>query len=591
MSLAFCDYKGNRIQMLDAPGYTDFYGEVIAGIRAVDSAVIVVDASSGVEVGTERAWQVCEENNLPRLFFITKADRDGTDLTKCILGLQETFSKAVMKIESLDAPELAEAVAESDDKLLEKYLESGSLSKDEISNGLRQAVIKRKLFPVFSGSALTEKGIQELLDGVINYLPSPLERNNVEVADPAKPDDKKDLSLSESAPFSAFVFKNIVDPFVGQLTLLRVFSGTLTSATHFNNVNKKTKERIGQILLLQGKEQRPVEAATCGDIVAIAKLKETSVSDSLSNDRAQFLFDPIMFPDSAISASVKPKSREDEEKISDALHRLCAEDHTFKVSHDPQTKELIISGLGDLHLNVMVGRLKKRFNVAVEVGTPKVSYKETITRHAKVQGKFKRQSGGRGQYGDVWIEVCPLERGKGLEFVDKVVGGAIPRNFIPSVEKGVRQAALEGAVAGHPIEDIRVTLYDGSYHDVDSSDMAFQIAGAMALRKAVHEAGPVLLEPIMDVEVNIPEEFLGAISGDINSRRGHVVGMEVKGKTQIVKAKAPLSEMFKYANDLRSITGGRGNYTMHFSHYAEVPHKISAPIISHYQATRKTTEE
>jgi elongation factor G len=591
LSLVFCDYKNNRIQMLDAPGYTDFFGEVIAGIRAVDSAVIVVDASSGVEVGTERAWQVCEENNLPCLFFVTKADKEGIDLGKCISGLQESFSKTIMKIESLDAPELAEAVAESDDKLLEKFLDKGSLSKDDVSSGLRQAVIKRKLFPVFTGSALTEKGIPELLEGVINYLPNPFERNNVKVADPVKPEEKKDLSLLESAPFSAFVFKNIADPFVGQLTLLRVFSGTLTSASHFNNVTKKTKERIGQILLLQGKEQRPVEAATAGDIVAIAKLKETSVSDSLSNDKAQFLYDPITFPESAISASVKPKSREDEEKISDALHRLVAEDPTFKVSHDPQTKELIISGLGDLHLNVMVGRLKKRFNVAVEVGTPKVSYKETITKHAKVQGKFKRQSGGRGQYGDVWIEVQPLERGKGLEFVDKVVGGAIPRNFIPSVEKGVRQAALEGAVAGHPIEDIRITLYDGSYHDVDSSDMAFQIAGAMALRKAVQEAGPVLLEPVMDVEINIPEEFLGAISGDVNSRRGHVVGMEVKGKTQIVKAQAPLSEMFKYANDLRSITGGRGSYTMHFSHYAEVPHKISAPIISHYQAHKKTTEE
>ena len=324
--------------------------------------------------------------------------------------------------------------------------------------------------------------------------------------------------------------------------------------------------------------------------MAIAKLKETAVSDSLSGDKEQFIFDPIVFPEPAISASVKPKSREDEEKISDALHKLAAEDPTFKVTHDPQTKELIISGLGDIHLAIMVGRLRKRFNVNVDLGTPKVSYKETITKAVKVQGKFKRQSGGRGQYGDVWIEVQPLERGKGFEFVDKVFGGAIPRNFIPSAEKGVRQACVEGAVAGYPIEDLRVTLVDGSYHEVDSSDMAFQIAGAMALRKAVTDAGPVLLEPIMDVEITIPEDFLGAISGDINSRRGRVIGMEVNGKSQTVKAQVPLSEMFKYANDLRSITGGRGVYIMRFSHYEEVPLRIAQPIMTQYQATKKHEE-
>jgi len=315
------------------------------------------------------------------------------------------------------------------------------------------------------------------------------------------------------------------------------------------------------------------------------------VADSISGDKEQFLYPALIFPEAAMSASVKPHSREDEEKISDALHKLAAEDPTFRVIHDPQTKELIISGLGDLHLLLMVGRLKKRFNVSVDMGTPKVSYKETITKSIKVQGKFKRQSGGRGQYGDCWIEVKPLERGKGVEFIDKIFGGSIPRNFIPSVEKGVRQAVVEGAVAGYPIEDLAVTLVDGSYHEVDSSDMAFQIAGSMALRKAVSEAGPVLLEPIMDVEVIIPEESLGAISGDINSRRGRVMGMDVKGKSQIVKAQIPLSEMFKYANDLRSITGGRGSYTMRFSHYEEVPHKVAAPIIAQYQASKKPEEQ
>jgi elongation factor G len=398
-------------------------------------------------------------------------------------------------------------------------------------------------------------------------------------------------AFNPDGPFSAFVFKSISDPYVGQLNFLRIFSGSLMPNTSFFNVTKKTRERIGPIYILQGKEQRAIESASCGDIVAIAKLKDTVTGDSLTDEKQQVLFAPIVFPEPAISASVKPKSRQDEDKISQALHKLTAEDPTFRFTHDAQSKELIISGLGDLNLDVMVGRIKKRFNVEVELGTPKVSYKETITKSVKAQGKFKRQSGGRGQYGDVWIEVQPLERGKGFEFVDKVFGGAIPRNFIPSAEKGIRQACLEGAVAGYPIVDFRVILYDGSYHDVDSSDMAFQIAGSMALRKAVIDAGPALLEPIMDVEITIPEEYLGAISGDINSRRGHMVGMEVRGKSQVVKATVPLSEMFTYANDLRSMTGGRGTYTMRFSHYAELPHKVASTIINQYQASKKQEVE
>ena len=591
LSLLFCNYQDFRFQIVDTPGYADFSGEVISGIRAVDSAVIVVDAASGVQVGTQRDWEMCEEADIPCLIFINKMDKEGADLNKVLADLKSSLSKNCVIIQSLEDPLLVEAIAESDDSLLEKYLSTLRLSMEEIKNGLAQAVRKRKIFPVVSGSALADKGIKDLLDDILQYLPSPLDRSPVKAFNPLKPDEMKEVSLKEDAPFSAFVFKNISDPFVGQLTLLRVFSGKLLGNTGFYNVSRKLKERIGPIFILQGKEQRQIEAATCGDIVAIAKLKDTGVSDSLSGDKEQFLFEPFVFPEAAISASVKPKSREDEEKISDALHKLAAEDHTFGVRHDPQTKELIISGMGDLHLSVMVARMKKRFNVAVDLGVPKVSYKETITKTLKVQGKFKRQSGGRGQYGDCWIEVQPLERGKGLEFVDKIFGGAIPRNFIPSVEKGVRQASLEGAVAGHPIEDIRVTLVDGSYHEVDSSDMAFQIAGAMALRKAVMEAGPVLLEPIMDVEINIPEDCLGAISGDINSRRGRVMGMEIKGKQQIVKVQAPLAEMFKYANDLRSITGGRGTYTMRFSHYEEVPHKVAAPIITQYQASKKQEEQ
>jgi len=590
LSLLFCDYQGQRIQIIDTPGYSDFGGEAICGLRAVDSAVIVVDALSGVQVGTEKAWQALEEAGLPCMVFINKTDKEGADINTVLADLKSRLSRNCVIIESLEDPVLMEAIAESDDSLLEKYLAVLRLSIDEIRSGLSQAVIKRKLFPVIAGSALADKGIKDLLEDILQYLPSPEQRAPVAAANPLKPEEKKEVIFRDDAPFSAFVFKNISDPYVGQLSLMRIFSGTISSNSGFYNASRRTKERIGQIHILQGKEQRNVDIASCGDIIALAKLKDTGASDSICQEKEQFLFEPLVFPEAAISASVKPKSREDEEKISDALHKLAAEDPTFKVTHDPQTKELIISGLGDLHLAVMVGRLKKRFNVSVELGTPKVSYKETVTKNIKVQGKFKRQSGGRGQYGDCWIEVMPLPKGSGLEFVDKIFGGAIPRNFIPSVEKGVRQAALEGAVAGYPIEDIRVTLVDGSYHEVDSSDMAFQIAGAMALRKAVIEAGPVLLEPIMDVEVYIPEEFLGAISGDINSRRGRIMGMEIKGKQQIVKAQIPLSEMFKYANDLRSITAGRGVYIMHFSHYEEVPHKVSSPIIANYQSTKKQEE-
>ncbi len=590
-SFLFCDYKGSRIQLVDAPGYADFLGEVIAGLRAVDSAILVVEASAGVEVGTERAWTLVEEAGLPCLFFINKTDKADTDVTQVVAELKERFSKSVIQIGALDAPDLMEAVAESDDKLLEKYLETGALSVEEVSRALHEAVHDRKVFPVFSGAALTDKGIPELLDAILKFLPGPLERTALKTVDPANASEGALFSPDANAGLSGFVFKNISDPYVGQLTLVRIYSGSLASNTGFYNVGKGTKERVGQLIFLQGKEQRPVEAVGSGDIVAIAKLKETVASDSVGDDKVRLVFPSLVFPEPAISASVKPKSREDEEKISLALHKLAAEDPTFKVSHDPQTKELIISGMGDQHLNVMVGRLRSRFHVEVTLGTPKVSYKETISRSAKVQGKFKRQSGGRGQYGDCWIEIEPLERGAGFEFVDKIFGGAIPRNFIPSVEKGVVQAMAEGAVAGYPIVDVRVRLVDGSYHDVDSSDMAFQIAGAMALRKAVQAAGPVLLEPVMDVEVNLSEEFLGAISGDVNSRRGRIMGMELKGKKQILKAQVPLAEMFTYANDLRSLTGGRGSYSMRFSHYEEMPHKNAQVIIAAYQATKKHDEE
>jgi len=578
-SLLYCDYEGARIQIIDTPGYADFFGEVISGLRAADNAILVVDATAGIEVGTEKSWGLLEELKLPRIIFINKIDKEGADVDKAIAEIKSVLSKKAVLLNSPNSEELVELVAETDDQLLEKYLAEGKLSPEEVSAGLRKAVIEAKVFPIISGSAATDAGIEELLKSIKDYLASPQERPLLEV--------QGEVKFSPEAPFSALVFKSIFDPYVGQLSLLRVFSGRLSSNSSFYNVTQKTVERFTQIYILQGKEQRPIEEAVCGDIVAIPKLKQTQTQDSLAEENHPVEFSPLSFPEPMISASVKPHSRQDEEKISQALAKLTAEDPTFKVGRDQQTKELIISGLGDLHLDVMINRLKKRFNVQVDLGTPKVAYKETITKSAKVQGKYKRQSGGRGQYGDAWIEVNPLERGKEFEFVDKIVGGAIPRGFIPSVEKGVRQAMSEGAIAGYPITDIQVILYDGSYHEVDSSDIAFQIAGAMALRKAVLQAGPVLLEPVMDVEVFIPEEYLGQISGDLNSRRGRVMGMDVKGKNQVIKAQVPLAQMFTYANDLRSITGGRGSYTMKFSHYEQVPAKIANEIISRYQTKKK----
>ncbi len=590
-SVLVANYQGCQIQMIDAPGYADFTGEIISSLRAVDAAIVAIDAISGIEVGTESVWQMLEDLALPRLIFINKMDKEGADFNQSLTEVREGLSKKAVAVDTLNSPQLIEAVAETDDKLLEKYLETGSLSEAEVLAALRQAVIQAKIFPVLSGSSVTNKGVKELLDAVIKYLPNPLERATLKGVNPANK-EPKEIVPAQEGPFCAFVFKTISDPYVGQLTLMRIFRGKLISNTGFYNVNQSAKERIGQIYMLQGKEQRLLNEAGCGDIIALSKLKDTSTSDTLAEEKDAILLPAIVFPEPAISSSVKPKSRQDEEKISVSLAKLTSEDPTFKASRDAETKELIISGIGDLHLNVMVERLKRRFNVEVELGTPKVSYKETITKSAKVQGKYKKQSGGRGQYGDVWIEIEPMPKGTGdFEFVDKIFGGAIPRNFIPSVEKGVRQALQNGILSGCPLVGLRVILVDGSFHEVDSSDMAFQIAGRMALRKAEELAGPVILEPIMDVEVFVSEEFMGQISGDLNARRGRIMGMDSKGKLQVVKAQVPLSEMFTYASDLRSLTGGRASYAMKFSRYEQVPQKIAQGIIAKTQAQKKEGEE
>jgi len=613
-SLLMAKYKEYELQFFDAPGYLDFIGDVISAARGVDFMVIVVDAVAGVEVGTEKAFEIARREKLPCMFFISKLDKENTDFEKTVIDIQDSLGKTAVpfcvpegkspaisaildvlhkddRAKNASAAEyykqIVEKVAETDDALLEKYLDKGALSDDEVLPALEKAVLTGVISPIVGGSAFADKGIVEFLDVLIESMPS-ADSRSMKVKD----DKGTEITVTAKDPFfSAQVLKTISDPYVGNLSILRVFSGTLSANSTFYNVNKSSRERFSQLFLLQGKQQQSVESVSAGQVVAIAKLKDTATADTLTDESKKFLFPDIVFPVPAYSASVKPKTRQDEEKISQAMHRLTAEDPTFKFSRDAETKELLISGIGELHLSVMIGRMKKRFSAEVELGTPKVPYKETVTKPVKVQGRFKRQTGGRGQFGDVWIEVHPLERGKSFEFVDKVVGGAIPRNYIPSVEKGIRKTLEKGLLAGYPIVDVQVVLFDGSYHPVDSSDMAFQIAGSMALKKAFEQAHPVLLEPVMDVEITVPDEFMGQITGDINSRRGRVMGMENKGKNEVVKAQIPLSEMFKYASDLRSVTAGRGNYNMSFSHYETVPQRLSQPVIEEYVKTRKKEED
>ncbi|MFH1783130.1 MAG: elongation factor G [Candidatus Omnitrophota bacterium] len=621
-SLLSFKMNGKHINLIDTPGYADFIGEIMCILPAVDSAIVLMDAQEGVEVGTDRVWNMASRCNLPRFIFLNKMNKENVDFEATVASIKERFGSgcvvATMPIgkgtgfkgvvdlldkASIDALSgddkdkavnlrnaFIEVIAENNDELLEKYLEGTELTPEEITTGFKKGVLAGKIFPIFCGASVINMGIKELMKGIINILPSPDEVPPKKVKDP-KSDVELELKVDPKGDFVGYVFKSISDPYVGQLNIFRVFSGDLKSDTTFYNATKQSKERFGSLLTMLGKDQKAVTDAITGDIVAVAKLKNTATGDTLTSDNEPILFPEIRFPEPAMSFSIKPKTRSDEDKISSALHKLAAEDNTFLPSRDEQTKELIISGMGDLHLDIIINRLKSRFHVEVEKGTPKVAYKETVKKSAKVQNKHKKQSGGHGQYGDVWIEVEPLERGGGFEFVNKIVGGAIPRNYIPAVEKGVVEAMARGIVSGNPLVDIRVTLYDGSYHDVDSSDMSFKIAASGALRKAALEAGPILLEPIMDVDVIVPDEFMGDITGNLNSRRGRIAGMDVAGKSQVIKAKVPLAEMFKYASELKSMTGGRGSYSMRFSHYDEVPHKTAEGIIKKYQDQRLLEQE
>ncbi|MBN1405089.1 MAG: elongation factor G [Candidatus Omnitrophica bacterium] len=596
---------GKRINALDTPGYADFIGGAISSVAASDIGVCVICAVSMIEIGTLRAWGMLKDNKKGAFFFINKLDKEHSNFAKTIDAIQNEFGKNCMPItyplgketafkavadlldkaavEKLSGEEkeeaseyrnqLIEAIAETDDTLIEKYLNGTELTADEIISGFRRAVAGEKIFPVFCGSATKSIGIAEFLNGIVKFAPSPQDI------------DPKALA---SEPFTAQVFRTVIDPYVGHLTIVRIYSGVLQSNTGFYNANKAVRERIGQIYLLQGKQQKDIDRVVAGDIAAIAKLKETETSDTLCDESKPVKFESIQMPEPAISLSLKPKTRQDEERIMTALAKLSSEDATFKYGRDSQTKELIVSGLGDLHLKVMIERLKKHFKVDVEVGTPKVAYKETIKKKIQSQYKHKKQSGGHGQYGEVYLEIEPLPRGGNYEFVDRVVGGAIPRQYIPGVEKGVKEALQAGVLIGAPVVDIRVSLYDGSFHTVDSSEMAFKIAGSTAMRKGLQDGGPVLLEPIMDVEVVVSEDAMGNITGDLNGRRGRIMGMDSKGSNQIVKAQVPLSEMLKYATELRSMTAGKGSYTMKFSHYEQVPEKTTQQIIAQVKQTHET---
>ncbi|MCX5677739.1 MAG: elongation factor G [Candidatus Omnitrophica bacterium] len=623
-SLISLNSRDKKINIIDTPGYTDFIGEMIGGLRAADASIIVVNAAGGVEIGTEKAQRMSCEKGVPSMFFINKLDQEHADFTKCIDGITRKFRKSCVLVaypigekssfkgvvnlvtrKGLDAlsdhdkvaakaaiDTLSEAVAETDDALLEKYLDKGELSVDELTSALRKAVDNGTIHPIMCGSSTANIGVKELLDFIVDFLPSPAEMPQVEATRPGTDGAERfAVKLDPNGPFSGFVFKTLSDPFLGQLSIFKVFSGKLQSNGGFYNVNRSTKERIGQIFTLRGKQQIPMETVQAGDIACVSKLKDTRTGDSICDDKNQVKFEDINFPEPAIAFSLKPKTRSDEDKIGNALHKLTAEDPTFKVSRDEQTKEVIANGMGDLHIGMMINRMRMRYGVNVDLGTPKVAYKETITGKGDAQYRHKKQSGGAGQFAEVWMRIEPLERGRGFEFVDEVVGGAIPRPFVVSCEKGIKTALQSGSLAGFPVVDVRAIVYDGKTHPVDSKDIAFQTAAKFAFRESLQKARPVILEPIMDVDIIVPDTLVGDIAGSLNSRRGRVMGMEPGEDVQTIKAKMPLGEMYKYVNELKSITGGRGTYTMTFSHYDVVPSNVAQVIIEKAKLTKKEEVE
>ncbi len=631
-SLAPVEWAGVKLNLLDTPGFFDFTVDVKSALRVADSAVVVVCAVSGVEVGTEKVWQYAEELELPRIVFINKVNRENANFDAALEQLRRFFGLKVfplqfplgeedklrgvvdlVKMKALvyqdesgltyqeegipadlsDKAEelrekLVEAAAETDDELMEKYLEELSLSDEEINKALRTGILGGQVVPVLCGAATRNLGIQPLLDLMANALPSPQDRPPMEGDIPGQEGEKALRKADPGEPFSALVFKTLADPYVGRVNFFKVCSGSFKSDSQVYNASRDKMERIGSLFFMRGKNQIQTEEIPAGDIGAVAKLSVTITSDTLCDKSSPVVFPFIDFLEPVISFAVWPKSKGDEEKVSAGLARFIEEDPTFKVERNTETKELIISGMGDTHLDVIVDRLAKKFGVEVELTTPKVPYRETIKGSQSKEGKYKKQSGGRGQYGHVYLSLEPMPRGEGFLFDDKIVGGVVPRQYIPAVEKGIVEAMEEGPVAGYRVVDLKATLYDGSYHTVDSSEMAFKIAAAMAFRGAMEVSEPVLLEPIMDVEVTVPENFMGDIMGDLNSRRGRIQGMVPGEGLQTIKAQVPLAEMFNYTIDLRSMTQGRGMFSMRHSHYEEVPFQEAEKVIAAAKAKKES---
>ena len=626
-SVAFCDWKGHHFNLIDTPGYGDFVADARAGLRVVTAAVIVVDAVAGVQVQTEKVWKYANEYSLPRAIVINRLDRERADFHRALESLQKRLKgrlcplqlpigseasfkglvdlvtmRALLtvdgKVKEGDIPgeimedaknwreKLMEAVAETDDDLLAKYLEAGGIEEEEMLTALGKAISAGALVPVLGAAATRGIGVAPLLDLLIKEFPSPAEQGAAEGIDPRTKQTVSRASDSK-APLAAVVFKTIADPHVGKLSLFRVYSGTFKADSQVFNATRSSRERVGHAGWLQGKTQKQAESLGPGEIGVVAKLKETLTGDTLCDEANPVILPGIAFPEPAISFAIQPKTRGDEDKISTALHRMTEEDPTVHHHFDPETKQLLVSGMGQLHVETVVERMKRKYNVDVSVLPPRIPYKETVKGRAEGQGKYKKQTGGRGQYGDVWLRIEPLARGGGFEFVDDIFGGAVPRNFIPSVEKGVRECMKRGIYAGYPVVDLKITLYDGSYHDVDSSDMAFQIAASLGLQKGVVDAHPILLEPVMNVEVTAPSDNAGDVIGDLNGRRGRIVGMEPEGEVVSVRAQAPMAEMLTYESTLRSMTGGRGGYSMEFSHYEEVPAHLADKIVAAAKAEKE----
>ena len=634
-SLAYAEWSKHKINLIDTPGMANFLSDARAALRVADAALVVVDAVAGVEVSTEKVWEAASELSVPRLIVLNRLDRERASLERSLDSLRSVFGRTVIPIQlpigeeknlkgivdlvtmrawtypadgsgkptEGDVPAdlagaaqtgreaLIEMVAEADDALMEKFFDAGTLTQDELSGGLKRAIAASRVFPVLCTSATANIGMQPVLDALVTYVPSPVERPLK--ARSAEGEDI-DVPTRESGPPAAFVWKTVADPFAGRITMFRVLSGSVKADSTVHNLSKDTQERLGHVVLLQGKTQAAVPEIRAGDIGAVAKLKETQTSDTIGDPKAlDAKIPPIRFPEPVISYAIEPKSRGDEEKISTALHRLQEEDPTISYNRDPQTKELLLAGQGQSHIEVTVAKLKRRFGVEVTLRPPRIPYRETITAATEAHSRHKKQTGGHGQFGDCKVKFEPLPRGSDFEFVDDIFGGAIPRQFIPAVEKGIQDARLRGFLAGYPMVDFRATVFDGSFHAVDSNELSFKMAGSLAFKDGMSRARPTLLEPVMNVEVYAPSDFAGDLMGDLNSRRGRIGGMDTRGATTIIRAKVPMAEMLTYEQHLTSATGGRGSYHMEFSHYEEVPAHLHAKIVAASKAERgaEATEE